>query len=169
MATIDPLVADFLAQKRIAVAGVSRGGRSAANAIYRKLKGAGYEVYAVNPNAVSIGGDSCYPDLKSLPAPPDGVVIATNSGRAADLVRQCIEAGTPRVWMHCSLGSTHRAATKWAAKTSSVSEEAVILCRKNNISVITGACPMMFCKPVDPAHALMRGALRLFGGLKTWD
>jgi predicted CoA-binding protein len=169
MATIDPLVADFLAQRRIAVAGVSRKGRSAANAIYKKLKGAGYEVYAVNPNAESIDGDKCYPDLKSLPSPPEGVVIATNSSRAAGLVRQCIEAGTPRVWMHCSLGSTHKAAIKWAAKSSSVSEEAVSLCRSNDISVITGACPMMFCKPVDPAHTLMRGVLRLFGGLGRWD
>ncbi len=169
MATIDPLVEEFLAQRRIAVAGVSRKGRSAANAIYKKLKGAGYEVYAINPNAESIGGERCYPDLKSLPGPADGVVIATNSARAAGIVRQCVEAGTPRVWMHCSLGSTHKAATKWAAKTTSVSDEAVSLCRENNISVITGACPMMFCKPVDPAHALMRGVLRLFGGLRTWD
>jgi hypothetical protein len=84
-------------------------------------------------------------------------------------VRQCVEAGTPRVWMHCPLGSTRKAATKWAAKSSSVSEEAVSLCRRNNISVITGACPMMFCKPVDPAHALMRCVLRLFGGLKCWE
>lgn len=169
MPSIDSLVEDFLAQKKIAVAGVSRGKKAAANLIYKKLKGAGYQVFAVNPSAEEIAGDPCYPDLKSLPACADGVVIATSAERAEDIVRQCAETGVPRVWMHCSLGSTRKAATKWAAKSTSVSEEAVRLCNENGITVITGACPMMFSKPVDPAHTIMRGVLRLFGGLKTWE
>lgn len=169
MPTIDTLVADFLAQKRIAVAGVSRGGKATANLIYKKLKGAGYQVFALNPKADEIDGDRCYPDLGSLPERADGVVIATNASAAADIVRQCVDAGVPRVWMHCSLGSTHKASVKWAAKFTSVSEEAVRLCREKGIAVITGACPMMFVKPVDPAHAFLKGTLRLFGGLKTWE
>jgi predicted CoA-binding protein len=44
-------VIEFLGKRRIAVAGVSRDSRQPANAIYRKLKGAGYQVYAVNPTA----------------------------------------------------------------------------------------------------------------------
>jgi predicted CoA-binding protein len=168
MPTIDHLVADFLAQKRIAVAGVSRSGKDTGTLIYKKLKSAGHEVFAVNPNAEEVDGDKCYPDLASLPQRPDGVVITTNSARAEGIVRECVQCGIPRVWMHCSLGSTHRAATKLAAKISSVSEDAVTLCRENDISVITGACPMMFCEPVDPAHRFLRGVLRLFGGLKDW-
>lgn len=169
MSDIEPLVADFLAQKRIAVAGVSRGGKATANFIYKKLKGAGYEVYPINPGADEIDGEPCYPDLNSLPARADGVVIATNASRAAEIVRQCAETGVQRVWMHCSLGSTHRASTRWASKFTSVSEEAVKLCREGGIAVITGACPMMYVEPVDPAHKFMRGLLRVFGGLKTWD
>ena len=45
MSGLDKAVADFLDQRRIAVAGVSRSGKEAANAVYRKLKGAGYEVF----------------------------------------------------------------------------------------------------------------------------
>ena len=169
MPAIDPLVADFLAQRRIAVAGVSRSGKDAGTLIYKKLTASGYQVFAVNPNAREIGGDPCYPDLNSTPERPDGVVITTNAAKAEEIVRQCIESGIPRVWMHCSLGSTRRAATKLAAKITSVSEKAVSLCRENNISVITGACPMMFCEPVDPAHRFLRGLLRLFGGLRDWE
>ena len=44
-------VAEFLGKKHIAVAGVSRDLQQPANAIYRKLRGAGYQVYAINPNA----------------------------------------------------------------------------------------------------------------------
>jgi predicted CoA-binding protein len=168
MSSIKPLVADFLAQKNIAVAGVSRGGRATANLIYRKLKDAGYQVYALNPSAAEVDGDPCYADVKSIPGQVDGLVIATRASRAADIVRQCVEAGVPRVWMHCSLGSTHKASVKWSAKFTSVSEEAVALCRENGITAITGACPMMYVKP-DPAHAMMRRLIGLFGGLKTWE
>lgn len=53
MSTVEAKVADFLAQKRIAVAGVSRAKPSPANLIYNKLKGAGYQVFADNPNAAT--------------------------------------------------------------------------------------------------------------------
>jgi predicted CoA-binding protein len=168
MSNIEPLVAEFLAQKRIAVAGVSRGGKATANFIYTKLKDAGYEALAVNPSTGEIDGAPCYPDLTSIPGTVDGVVIATRASRSAEIVRQCIEAGVPRVWMHCSLGSTHRASIKWAAKFTSVSEEAVKLCRENGIAVITGACPMMYVEPVDPAHAIIKRLIGLFGGLRSW-
>ena len=44
-------IADFLAQKRIAVFGVSRDGAQPANAIYRILRQDGHEVVAINPAA----------------------------------------------------------------------------------------------------------------------
>lgn len=53
------LAQEFLAQKRIAVAGVSRPGASAANGIYDKLKATGHTVFAVNPKASQIGADPC--------------------------------------------------------------------------------------------------------------
>ena len=53
MPTVDQAVDEFLALKRIAVAGVSRepGGSHASNGIYSRLKDRGYEVFPVNPNA----------------------------------------------------------------------------------------------------------------------
>ena len=44
MSTMKETVSDFLAQKRIAVAGVSRNGDAPANLIYRKFREAGYQV-----------------------------------------------------------------------------------------------------------------------------
>lgn len=165
MATIDLLAHDFLAQKCIAVAGVSRSREDAANLIYRKLRGAGYRVYAINPHAVTFDGDPCYPDLKSLPERVEGVVIVTRPATAEQIVRQCIELGVPRVWMHCSLGTSPKLGKKLAASITSVSEEAVRLCQENNIAVIPGGCPMMFCQPVDFGHRCMRWSLRLLGSM----
>jgi hypothetical protein len=165
--TIEPLVKDFLAQKRLAVAGVSRKQADAATAIYRKLRAAGYQVFAVNPHATACDGDACYPDLKSIPEKVDGVIIITRPANTERIVRQCIELGIPRVWMHCSLGSQPKFARDAAAKITSASAEAVRLCRENNIAVIPGGCPMMFSEPVDFGHKCMRGLLHLTGSLEN--
>ncbi|MCP5094977.1 MAG: CoA-binding protein [Chloroflexi bacterium] len=147
MTTLDEAVQDFLAQKHIAVAGVSRNGTEAANHIYKKLRGAGHQVSATNPNAKEVEGDPCYSDLTSIPTPIDGVVIATHPNTAEDIVRECAELGVKRVWFHRSFGE------------GSVSETAVTYCREHNITAIAGGCPMMFCEPVDFAHKCMRWVL----------
>jgi len=165
MPAITTLVQDFLAQKRIAVAGVSRKRQDAATAIYRKLRGAGYRVFAVNPNTSTFDGDPCYPDLKSIPEKVDGVIIVTRPAHTEEIVQQCIETGVPRVWMHCSLGTTPKFARETAAKITSTSARAVQLCQEHDIAVIPGGCPMMFCEPVDFGHKCMRGLLRLTGSL----
>ncbi len=153
MPILSDSVSDFLAQKRIAVAGVSRTSGQAANLIYRKLRSAGYEVFPVNPKATEVEGDTCYPNLASIPEVVDAVVIATTPAVAENLVRECAERGIARVWMHRSFG------------TGSVSEAAITFCREREIAVIPGACPMMFCEPVDVGHKCMRWVLRLTGGL----
>ncbi len=162
---INALAADFLAQKRIAVVGVSRTREDAANHNYRRLRETGYRMFAVNPNTAAFDGDPCYPDLASLPEPVDGVLIVTRPETSEAIVRQCIELGVPRVWMHCALGARPWFARDLAARIGSVSPEAVRLCRENGIAVIPGGCPRMFCSPPDTAHRCIRGLLRLAGSL----
>lgn len=164
MTSIDDLAKDFLAQRRIAVAGVSHNEESPANLIYRTLRERGTTVFAVNPHLDAFLGDPCYPDLASLPETPDGLVIVTKPAVAEDLVRQCVQAGVPRVWMHCVLGTRPRFLKDLAASIGSVSPEAVRLCRENGIAVIPGSCPMQFLGEDFP-HTCMRGILRLSGAL----
>lgn len=153
---LETKVNEFLAQKRIAVAGVSRDNNHhpAANLIYRRLKKTGHDVFAVNPHMESFEGASCYPDLRSIPGGVDGVVIVTRPELTDRIVRECGDAGVRRVWMHQSMG-----------KGSSVSPEAVEYCRQHGIHVIAGACPMMYGPGVDFGHACMRSILKLTGGL----
>ncbi len=154
--SLDIKVNDFLAQKRIAVAGVSRdnSGHAAANLIYRRLKKTGHDVFAINPNMLTFEGDHCYPDIKSIPGGVDGVVIVTRPETSERIVRECSDAGVRRVWMHRGMG-----------KGSSVSENAVEYCRQRDITVIAGACPMMYGPGVDFGHTCMRWVLKLTGGL----
>jgi hypothetical protein len=45
--------------------------------------------------------------------------------------------------------------------------ESVQYCRQHDISVIAGACPMMFGPSVDFGHRCMRWIMSLTGGLPT--
>lgn len=144
-------VADFLSGHRFAVAGVSRNPAQAANAVYRKLKAAGYQVVPVNPNATEAEGVTCYPDLLSIPGPVDGLLFAAHPGVAPQLVRQCAKRGIQHVWFHRSFGQ------------GSVSDEAVEACRAGGIHCIVGGCPLMYCDPVDVGHKCMRWLLGLRG------
>jgi hypothetical protein len=52
-------------------------------------------------------------------------------------------------------------------KASSVSPAAVEYCREHDITVIAGACPMMYGEGVDFGHTCMRWILKATGGLPT--
>lgn len=151
MASLKEAVDDFLAQEVIAVAGVSREGTLPANHIFRKLKSAGYQVYPVNPRAQEVEGVASFPDLASVPAQIQGLVIAAPPEAADALVEECIRLGIRRVWMHRSFGP------------GSVSEGATQRCKEAGIAVIPGACPMLYLEPVDLGHRCIRWILG-FGG-----
>lgn len=153
MNELQKAVAEFLVLRRIAVVGVSREGTSPANLIYRKLEATGHQVFAVNPKTQQVEGDPCYPNLASIPGGVEGAVIVTPPEAAASVVDECAAVGVTQVWIHRSFGQ------------GSVSDEAIERCREHGIGVIPGGCPMMYCAPVDPGHACMRGLLRLTGGL----
>jgi len=154
--TLEDKVHDFLAQRRLAVAGVSHNDRrqSPANLIYQRLKKTGHDVFPVSPNTQTFDDDRCYPDLQSIPGGVDGVVIVTRPETTERIVHDCSDAGVRRVWMHQSFG-----------KGSSVSPEAVEYCRQHEIAVIAGGCPMMYGAGVDFGHTCMRWILKLTGGL----
>jgi predicted CoA-binding protein len=104
--SLETKVDDFLAQKRIAVAGVSRHNNNhpVGNLIYHRLKKSGHDVFPVNPHMQAFEGDRCYPNLQSIPGGVDGVVIITRPETTDRIVRDCNDAGVHRVWMHQSLG-----------------------------------------------------------------
>jgi predicted CoA-binding protein len=162
MAKIDRMVQDFLAQKRIAVVGVSDQRDTGCNLNYRKFKQSGYQVYAVNPRISSFEGDPCYPDLKSIPDVPDAVFILASPKVTEEIVRQCVDLGVRHVWMHCMMGTR----PGLVPGMTSVSQDAVAICREHGIQVIPGSCPNQFLKP-DFGHAMMRVMWRTFGLMKV--
>ncbi len=162
MAKIDQMVNEFLAQKVVAVVGVSDRRPSGANLSYTKFKNLGYTVYAVNPRIQSYENDPCYPNLKSLPNPPQAVFILAKPEVTEAIVAECIDLGVKHVWMHCMMGTKPGA----SQGTTSVSPKAVEMCKANGIQVIPGACPNQFLNP-DFAHNIMKGMWKLFGFMEA--
>ena len=141
---------EFLDHKRVAVTGVSRHPEShGSNVVYKRLRDRGYEVFAVNPNAEVVEGDHCYQDLKSVPGGVDWVVIGTRPETAEETMRECVDLGITRVWMHRSFGA------------GSVSNLATAYGRDHGIRVIDGGCPCMYDPTADPGHKVMKAMLSL--------
>ena len=162
MAKIDNLVQNFLAQKKIAVVGVSDKRETGCNLAYTKFKENGYQVFAVNPRISTFNGDACYPDLRSLPEKPDAVFLLTNPKVTDQIIQQCVDLGIKHVWMHCMMGTKPGLATSM----TSVSPSAVEVCKANGIEVIPGSCPNQYLNP-DGGHKFMRGLWSLLGFMKV--
>jgi acyl-CoA synthetase (NDP forming) len=158
MSDLQGTVRGFLALPRIAVVGVSRSGDQPANLIYRKLAAggtSGRRVFAVNARATSVEGTICYPSVRAIPGGIDGAVIVTPAAASAAAVEDCAAAGARQVWLHRSFGE------------GSVSGAAIERGRALGLVVIPGACPMMFCEPVDFGHRCMRAVSGLLGGMPS--
>ena len=149
---IEQAASEFLAKKRVAVTGVSRHPNGhGSNLVYQRLRERGYDVFAVNPNADEVEGDPAYPDLRSIPAGVDAVVIGTRPEVAEETMRECADLGIEHVWMHRSFGG------------GSVSPVAAEYGRERGIAVIDGGCPLMFDPTADRGHKAIRFLCTLNG------
>ncbi|MFN8052630.1 MAG: CoA-binding protein [Acidimicrobiales bacterium] len=149
-------VDDFLTGHRIAVVGASNDPKNFAHTIYVEMKERHYDVVAVHPFDSVVDGDAAYPDLASVPGDLDGVVVMVPPAASAEVAQQAIDRGVRRIWLFRGLGGP-----------GAVSEEALRRCRDHGVSVVAGACPMMFLEPVGFGHRIHRAARRHNGSLEV--
>jgi hypothetical protein len=147
--TTKVVVEDFIAQRTLAVVGVSRAGKKFGNMAYKDLKAKGYRLFPINPNAEVIEGDRCYPNLKSLPEPVGGVLIVVPPPETERVVREAAAAGIRRVWM----------------QQGAESEAAIRFCQEHGLSVVHGECILMFAQPVVSYHRFHQWVWKLLGKL----
>lgn len=141
-------IQDFLAQRHIAIVGVSRDTKAFANVVFRQMAGKGYDVIPVNPGAIELEGRKCYASVRHVPDPLDGVIVMVNPGAALAVIDDCVFREVPRVWLHRGAGE------------GAVSDGAVATCRAHGIEVVDGACPLMFLDHPAVIHRLHRLIIR---------
>lgn len=150
--TMQDLAKDFLAQKRIAIVGVTHDEKGWGRTLYAEFKKRGYETFAVNPSR-NIPGLQCYGSLQELPTKPDGVLLVVPPNVTEQVVREVAELNIPRVWMHKGAGA------------GSVSEAAIQFCQEHNIATVYGVCPFMYLQPQAIGHKLHHNLAMWFGAL----
>jgi predicted CoA-binding protein len=89
--------------KTVAVVGISTEKTKPSNMVASYLQDEGYRVIPVNPRATEILGETCYPDLKSIPVPVDVVDIFRPPAEIAAIVDDAIAIGAKAVWMQLRL------------------------------------------------------------------
>jgi predicted CoA-binding protein len=145
MISVHEAASAFLANKRIAVTGVSRDAAGhGSNAVFKRLRERGYEVFAVNPNADQVEGERSYHTLREIPGGVDAVVIGTRPDHAEATMHDCADLGVEQVWMHRAFGE------------GSVCHAATVYGREHGITVIDGGCPLMFEPTADVGHKILR-------------
>jgi predicted CoA-binding protein len=133
-------IEDFLAQKRIAMAGISRDPKSFSANLFEELCRRGYDVVPVNPNTAEVQGRRCFARVQDIQPPVEAALLMTSPGATEKVVHDCAEADIRRVWMY-------RAAGK-----GSVSAKAVEFCQEHGIDVVPGQCPFMFLPETAGFH-----------------
>jgi predicted CoA-binding protein len=139
----------FLEGRRIAVIGASDEKGNMGGAILRELWLHGHDVVPVHPTSRLVCGHRCYPTIGEVHGAVDGAIVVVPAEAAVDVVRQCIAAGVPAVWLFKGIGGE-----------GAVSDEAIALCEEAGVAVVPGACPLMFIRPVGAVHRIHRGVRR---------
>jgi len=134
-------IEDFLAQKRIAMVGVSREPKEFSGMLFEELSKRGYDMVPVNPKATEVLGRRCFGRVQEVQPPVDAAILMTSSAVTESVVRDCAEAGIRRIWMYRAGGQ------------GAVSPAAVEFCRTHDIQVVPGECPFMFLPKVG-FHAM---------------
>ena len=147
---LEPIEA-FLAQKRIAMIGVSRNPKDFSASLFEEFRKQGYDMVPVNPHAIEVLGQHCFARVQDVQPPVDAALLMTAAAITDTVISDCVSAGIRHIWMY-------RAGGKGA-----VSEKAVALCQEHGIQVVPGQCPFMFLPNASGVHKFHGFIRKIFG------
>jgi predicted CoA-binding protein len=145
-----PLIDDFLAQRSLALLGVSRDGQTGfGNAVRKELAEKGYTLHVVHPAADRIGDAPCAHSLAEVAGEVGGVVLVTPPAETAKLIDELASLGIRRVWI----------------QQGAESPEVLRRCDELGLAAVHGECILMFAEPTAWFHRAHRWARGTFGDL----
>jgi len=140
-------VKEFLGQKHIAIAGISRKPQKFGNAIFKELSKKNYHLYPIHREMVNYEGMKCYPDVNALPPEVSALIICTQPAQTTGLVKAAIARNIRQIWL----------------QQGAQNEESIRLAAENNLNLIQKECVLMFAEPSVFIHRFHRGINKFFG------
>ena len=99
----------------IAVVGLSANWYRPSYFAAKYLQGHGYGIVPVNPNYADVLGETCYPDVGSIPGPVDVVDCFRKADEMPSLARDAVAKGAKVLWMQLGIRNEEAAAIAAAA------------------------------------------------------
>jgi uncharacterized protein len=141
------IINEFLAPKKLAIAGVSRNPEKFGHAVFMDLNKKGFEVYPVNPGAERISGKECYSDVSKLPQDVDRLLILTSKKQTMNTLKEAVAKGIRYIWI----------------QQMSETKEALAYAAEQDINLVTRQCILMYTDPVTSIHKFHRTVSKIFG------
>ena len=129
-------IKEFMNEKKYAIFGVSRNGKKFGNSVLKELSAGGYTLYPIHPAAAEIDGFKCFADINLVPEEIRAAILIIPPAQVELLLPTLKAAGIRRVWL----------------QQGAYSEQSVMYCAENDISVIHHECILMFAEPVHAVH-----------------
>ena len=139
-------IEDFISAEPVAMVGVSRNPKKFGYAAFKELKEKGLKIIPVNPSAAEILGVKAYPNVNSLPADVQGIIIMTRKDQTHGVVKEAKAKGIKNIWI----------------QQMADSKDALKELDGSGINYITGECILMHYKP-HGFHKFHRSINKLFG------
>ena len=98
--------------KTIAVVGLSEKPSRPSYRVAQYMQSIGYRIIPVNPLCSEILGETCYPDLLSIPEPVDMVNVFRKSEDCLPIAHDAVKIGAKVFWMQ--LGIINQEALEYA-------------------------------------------------------
>ena len=144
-------IEEFLAQKRIAMVGISRDPKHFSVTLFQEFRRRGYDVVPVNPHVLELFGQRCFARVQDIQPPVEAALLITAPEITDLVVKDCAEAGIRKVWMF------------GAGAKGAVSRQAVQFCEQRGIRIVPGQCPFMFWRDAEAIHRLHGFLRKLIG------
>jgi predicted CoA-binding protein len=123
-------VEEILAERRIAVVGVSRG-KGFGNVALKTLRDRGWQAVPVNARADEVEGERCFHGLSEIPERPGAVLAVVPPAETEKVVDECLRLGVRKIWM----------------QQGAESEAAIARAEQAGMTVVHHACVLMYAKP----------------------
>jgi len=91
--------------RTIAVVGLSNKPNRPSYDVAQYMQSQGYTIIPINPNCTEILGETCYPDLKSVPQAIDMVNVFRKAEDCLPVAKEAVEVGAKSLWLQLGISN----------------------------------------------------------------